>query len=53
MYTVVMKVTFPVINVSLVFLGLLDQWLLEKKFTEEEALSNSYDMLSAGIDTVN
>ncbi len=34
-------------------LGLLDQWLAEKKFTEEEALSISYDMLSAGIDTVS
>lgn len=33
-------------------LGLLDQWLIEGKFTEEEALSQSYDMLSAGIDTV-
>ena len=32
--------------------GLLDQWLIEGKFTEEEALSTSYDMLSAGIDTV-
>ena len=33
--------------------GLLDQWLIEGKFTEEEALSQSYDMLSAGIDTVS
>ena len=33
--------------------GLLDQWLIEGKFTEEEALSLSYDMLSAGIDTVS
>jgi len=32
--------------------GLIDQWLIEGKFTEEEALSQSYDMLSAGIDTV-
>ncbi len=32
--------------------GLLDQWLIEGKFTEEEALSQSYDMLAAGIDTV-
>ena len=30
----------------------LDQWLIEGKFTEEEALSLSYNMLSAGIDTV-
>ena len=27
--------------------------MIEGKFTEEEALSQSYDMLSAGIDTVN
>ena len=33
--------------------GLLSQWLIEGKFTEEEVLSQSYDMLSAGIDTVN
>ena len=33
-------------------IGLLDQWLIEGKFTEEEALSQSYDMLSAGIDMV-
>lgn len=33
--------------------GLLDQWLYEGKFTEEEALSQSFDMLSAGIDTVS
>lgn len=33
--------------------GLLDQWLIEGKFTEEEALSQSFDMLSAGIDTVS
>ena len=26
--------------------------MIEGKFTEEEALSQSYDMLSAGIDTV-
>ena len=32
---------------------MLQQWLIEGKFTEEEALSQSYDMLSAGIDTVN
>jgi hypothetical protein len=32
--------------------GLLQQWLIEGRFTEEEALSQSYDMLSAGIDTV-
>jgi len=36
----------------LLFIGLLDQWMTEGKFTEEEALSQSYDMLSAGIDTV-
>ena len=34
------------------YLGLLDQWLIEGKFTENETLSLSYDMLSAGIDTV-
>ncbi len=34
-------------------MGLVDQWLIEGKFTEEEALSQSYDMLSAGIDTVS
>ena len=26
--------------------------MIEGKFSEEEALSQSYDMLSAGIDTV-
>jgi len=26
---------------------------LLKKFTEEEALANSYDMLASGFDTVN
>ncbi len=33
-------------------IGLLDQWLIEGKFTEEEALFLSCDMLAAGIDTV-
>ena len=35
------------------YTGLLDQWLIEGKFTEEEALALSYDMLAAGIDTVS
>ena len=35
-----------------VFIGLLDQWLIEGKFTEQEALTQSYDMLAAGMDTV-
>ena len=40
-------------NTSVIYdIGLLNQWLIEGKFTEEEALSQSYDMLSAGIDTV-
>ena len=40
-------------NTSVVYdIGLLNKWLIEGKFTEEEALSQSYDMLSAGIDTV-
>ena len=33
--------------------GLLDQWLIEGKFTKDEALSLSCDMLAAGIDTVS
>jgi hypothetical protein len=32
--------------------GLLDQWLIEGKYTEEEALVLSCDMLAAGMDTV-
>ena len=32
--------------------GLMDQWLIEGKFSHEEVLSLSFDMLSAGIDTV-
>jgi len=35
-----------------VLVGLLDQWMIEGKFTNDEALLQSYDMLSAGIDTV-
>ena len=33
--------------------GLLDQWLIEGKYTEEEALMQSCDILSAGLDTVS
>ena len=33
--------------------GLLDQWLIEEKYTEEEALVLSCDMLAAGMDTVS
>ena len=32
--------------------GMLDQWLIEGKFTEDEVISLSCEMLSAGIDTV-
>ena len=32
--------------------GLLDQWVIEGKFSEEEALVLSCDMLAAGMDTV-
>jgi uncharacterized membrane protein len=31
---------------------LLKQWLIEGKFTPEEALFQSYDMMAAGIDGV-
>ena len=33
--------------------GLLEQWLIEGNYTEEEALTQSIDMLAAGIDTVS
>ena len=33
--------------------GVLDQWLIEGKYMEEEALVLSCDLLAAGIDTVN
>ena len=33
--------------------GLLDQWLIEGKFNEEEALILCCDMLAAGMDTVS
>ena len=33
--------------------GLLDQWMIEGKYTEEEALVLSCDMLAAGMDTVS
>ena len=33
--------------------GLLDQWLIEGKFNEEEALVLCCDMLAAGMDTVS
>ena len=33
--------------------GLLDQWLIEGKYTEEEALILCCDMLAAGMDTVS
>ena len=33
--------------------GLLDQWLIEGKLTEEEALVQACDMLGAGIDTTS
>ena len=32
--------------------GLLEQWLIEGNFTEEEALMQSSDMMAVGIDTV-
>ena len=32
--------------------GLLDQWIIEGKYSEEEALVLSCDMLAAGMDTV-
>ena len=31
----------------------MEQWLIEGKFTEEEVLMQSCDMLAAGIDTVS
>ena len=31
---------------------MLDQWLIEGKFTEDEAVALSCDMLAVGIDTV-
>ena len=34
-------------------IGVLDQWLIEGKYTEEEALMQSCDMLAAGLDTVS
>ena len=33
-------------------LGLLEQWLVEGNYTEEEALMQSCDMMAVGIDTV-
>ena len=33
--------------------GLLEQWLRERKMTEEEALMNAADMFFAGVDTVS
>ena len=33
--------------------GLLEQWLIEGNFTEEEALMQSSDMMAVGIDTVS
>jgi hypothetical protein len=33
--------------------GILDQWLIEGKYTEEEALVLSCDMLAAGMETVS
>lgn len=33
--------------------GLLDQWIIEGKYSEEEALVLSCDMLAAGMDTVS
>ena len=33
--------------------GLLEQWLIEGNYTEEEALTQSIDMLAAGVDTVS
>ena len=33
--------------------GLMEQWLIEGKFSEEEILMQSCDMLAAGIDTVS
>ena len=33
--------------------GMLDQWLIEGKFTEDEAVALSCDMLAVGIDTVH
>ena len=31
----------------------MEQWLIEGKFTEEEVLMMTCDMLAAGIDTVS
>ena len=33
--------------------GVLDQWLIEGRYTEEEALVLSCDLLAAGMDTVS
>ena len=33
--------------------GVLDQWLIEGKYTEEEALVLSYDLLAVGMETVS
>ena len=32
--------------------GMLDQWLIEGKFTEEEAVALSCEMLAGGVDSV-
>ena len=36
-----------------VAVGLLDQWLIEGKLTEEEAIAQACDMLGAGLDTTS
>ena len=33
--------------------GLLEQWLLERKMTEEEAISQACDQIAAGVDTTS
>jgi len=38
--------------IDLHILGLLEQWLVEGNYTEEEALMQSCDMMAVGIDTV-
>lgn len=44
---------FKSLTSTVLHTGLVEQWLVEGKLTEDEAISLSCDMLAAGIDTVS
>ena len=50
---VLISVLAPVRLFGVYISAMMEQWLIEGKFSEKEILMLSCDMLAAGVDTVN